>query len=155
MKSMRRLLEYWCVTPHRRLPTLKNSHQGMLHDSKVTEDKEQFGSSRGVGRLGVFWTGRTGMAWLYSAIFPFLSVLPLSSDKHSRTPLRFVQLCGETKDRSNLNGLYWTWKSEALIKHELVSFLPYMYCSIPPFPHRLSFSPCIFCKSRRGFYSSS
>lgn len=117
----------------------------MLHDSKVTEDKEQFGSSWGVGpredgHLGVFWTGRTGMAWLYSAIFPFLSVLPLSLDKHSRTPLRFVQLCGEMKDQSNLNGLYWTWKSKALIKHELVSFLPYMYCSIPPFPHRLSFS---------------
>lgn len=46
----------------------------------------------------VLWEGVGGgdgnkkLAWLYGAIFPFLSVFPLSLDKHSRTPEIFTTL---------------------------------------------------------------
>lgn len=60
------------------------------------------------------------------------------------------------KRKTRAEGLYWIWQSKALIKHELVSLLPYMYCSVSCLPpltvsHSL---PCIFCKSRPGVFTA-
>ncbi len=38
------------------------------------------------------------------------------------------------KLKTRAEGLYWIWLSKALIKHELVSLLPYMYCSLSSLP---------------------
>lgn len=98
MKSMRHLLEYWYVTPPPyirlrtdtswRSPRIKNSLWPTVSDQTWRDDPWEDGHL-------VLWKGAGGgdgnkMAWLYSAIFPFLSVIPLSLDKHSRTPEIFT-----------------------------------------------------------------
>lgn len=119
MKSMRRLLEYWYASDAWEL-TRGNVTRPEGHWGQRTVRDGQF-------RLGSREDGHFGVV---RCNLPFsLSYPSLLLDKHSRTPLRFVQLCGETKDRSNLKR---SWKSKALIKHELVSFLPYILQSPPP-----------------------
>lgn len=107
------------------------------------------------GQLGTDSFGRTAISVSYGAIFPFLSVIPLSSWISIPGLLwdlyNFVE---NWKTRAISNGLCWTWKSKALIKHEPVSLLPYMYCSLPPSPSLIP--PVHFLQEPTWcFYSSS
>ncbi len=147
------------------LQTLKNwqSWRSLRIKNSLWQDLSQIkpdgttlgGWTFGVMKRGGRW-GREQNGLLYGAIFPFLSVIPLSLDKHSRTH-EILQLCGpywETKDQSWRTVLDLTEQSFNKTWTGISLALYVLQCLLPPSLTVSHSLPCIFCKSRPGVFTA-